>query len=393
MAYELYPFPHGGVLRGALEDAYNSDPTVADGDTYHCPTEASFNSFKRTMTPRAGQSAFIGGFKPTTGMAEGEYNIDVMVDHYTLPGSTVLTPSASIANVPSADLWWRAGGFVGTYAEDADYSGIKPDQTTLSAGNNDRILTYTYKPRHGQTNSSAKLVYTEINDGGDEGRTHTLVGARHEWTLTIPGGERVVLSCQGKSLATTIAKDSNPTTDSSLPNESEAVGLGGNVSLTAVADTVTYGKAAEADNASVLNTKALAISDLEITSNLSINGLTSPSGTYGIAAQRYAPSPEGLTASFRLQQVTFEDDFNIENFRDARKILRMSVVLAHPTDANSFIKVTFEGFITEIAYGNTDSYRDATITMQLGYPDSSSDGGGLKPAELLTVQYVTIVAA
>lgn len=388
MANELYPFPHGGVLRGDLEASPGASTTVSDTETLFCPPDASFNSFRRVMIERPGQAAFIAGFKPSRGMAMGEYSITVDLDHEILDGSTVLT-AGSRAGVPQADLWLRAGGFEAAYTSDADYSGVKPDNVTLSGGTNDEIITYTYKPRQGTAGSSAKLVYTEINSAGDEGRTHTLTSCRHGWTISVPSGERVTMACEGKSLATPIAKDSSPTTGSSLPDEEEVVGLGANVSLHAVADSVTYGKSGETDDASTLG--ALSIYDLEISSNLEIDAKPAPTGTYGIGSIRYNPGTP--TATFRLDQVTFEDDFDIESFRDDREILRLTMAIANPDDDVSFIVIQFEGYITDIQGDSADGYRGAQITMQLGYPDSSSDGGGLDPAALMTLKYVTVIAA
>lgn len=388
MAYELYPNEYGAVLRGRLEATYGTDPTVGDSDTYRCPPEATFNSFKRAMLPRRTQAAFISGIKPSAGAAMGEYSIEVPLDYYTVSSPTL---TGTIADVPQADLWLRAGGFVASATSNADYSGLKPDGVTLSAGNNDEILTYTYKPRHGQAISSARLEYTEINDAQDEGRTHILSGARHGWTLRLADGERWVLACQGKSLATPIAKDSSPTVNSAFADSTDVVGLGTNYSLTKVVATAdTYGKSSETADASTLTGYVYG---MEITSNLEVVEVTNQSASYGVGQIRYrAGTP---TATCNLDQVTFSDDFDIETFRDERRILRWTCANpapgASPTD---FIVVSFEAYITDISYVYGDNgYRQAQLSLDFGYPDASSDGGGRTPATVLTIKYVSIVAA
>lgn len=101
-------------------------------------------------------------------------------------------------------------------------------------------------------------------------------------------------------------------------------------------------------------------------------------------------NPATPTATFFIDKVTFEDTFDIDAFTSGRLALRYTQVTPMPGSTSTFLKIQFLGFVTALEDGEQDGYRNTQVTLQLGYPEASSDGGGLVPDELLTMQLVTL---
>lgn len=386
MANELYPDEHGRIVRVVVEDTYNDGSTVPDANTQHVPSASTFNSYDRSMASRGSNSAFLDGSKPTRGPAMGMFTHVATVDHISLDGTTNVDSNASFANIPSWFAWACCCGFVWTYAEDADYSGLKPPKVTLSGGNNDRILKATYRPRSSAGLSSVRVRCELIADGAAEGELHDLRGARADWTLNLNDDGTLQLSLNGKSLAYKPSKVTSPTL-SALPDETEVIAQGGAISLTKVeATAVTYGKASETTE----GMGQLAIRKLSIKGNNAVQERTAPTGTEGIVGIRHnGKTPE---VTFELDMVTWPDDFDIYTFMDDRKILRLRVALPSQDNATDFMYLLMECFITKLTPGMENGYRTMQVTAKLGWPDSSGDGGGLFSTTLLEIGHVTVVS-
>ncbi len=384
MAYELFPEASGAILRGKLETTYNSVPSIADADVYRCPLDATFDSFKRASLPRTSQAAFISGVKASPGQAAGEYSITAILDHHALTGSTNLS---TYADVPQAYIWLRAGGWQGSYTAAGDYTGlIKPDAIGLAGGSNDRILTYTYKPRSTSIgNTSARWQYTEI-DESSEGLLHDIKGARHGWTLDMPGGDHWTLACDGKGLPTIPTRVASQTLSSTFDDNDAIVGLGGNYAVTKFLSTAaTFGKANETDDAS---TMTAFVYNMSLASNLEVTEVVAPNGTYGVAAVRYASGIPQLKCT--IDQVIWSEDWDLYSFLNSSNGIRVSTTCALPGSTTSFVVFTFTGQIVDIARGADNGYRNVELTLDYIYPESSDDGG-LTPAAGITLEYITVV--
>ena len=384
MTYELFPEAHGAILRGKLETTYSTDPTVADADVYRAPVEAAFDSFKRSAISRQTQAAFISGVKASPATAMGEYSIEAVLDHQALTASTDID---TYTDVPQADIWLRAGGFQASYSSSADYTGIKPDAIVLAGGSNDRILTYTYKPRSTSiSRTSARWEYTEI-DESNEGLKHVLAGARHGWTLNMPGGEHWTLSCEGKSLPAVPTRVASPTLTSSFDDNDAIVGLGGNYALTKfLATSDTYGKASEAGDASTMQA---FVYNMSLTSNLEVQEIIAPNGDYGVAQVRYVAGVPQLKCT--IDQVMWSEDWDLYSFMNNANGIRVSTTCALPGSTTDFVVFTFTGQIVDIVRGADNGYRNVELTLDYLYPENSSDDGGLAPTAGITFKYVTIV--
>ena len=384
MTYELFPEAHGAILRGKLETNYNTDPSVADADVYRAPVEASFDSFKRSAITRQTQAAFISGVKSSPATAMGEYSIEAILDHQALTTSTNIS---TYVDVPQADIWFRAGGFEASYTTSADYTGIKPDSTVLAGGSNDRILTYTYKPRSTSlTNTSARWEYTEI-DESNEGLKHVLAGARHGWTLNLPGGEHWTLSCDGKSLPSVPTRVSSPTLNSSFDDNDAIVGLAGNYAVTKFLSTAkTFGKANETEAAA--NMKAF-VYNMTLSSNLEVQEIVAPNGDFGVAQVRYVAGVPQLKCT--IDQVMWSEDWDLYSFMNNANGIRVSSACPLPGSTTDFVVFTFTGQIVDIVRGSENGYRNVELTLDYLFPENSSDDGGLVPATGITFEYVTIV--
>jgi len=385
VTYELFPEAHGAILRGKLETTYSTDPTVADADVYRAPVEAAFDSFKRSAISRQTQAAFISGVKASPASAMGEYSIEAVLDHQALTAST---DPDTYTDVPQADIWLRAGGFQASYTTNVDYSGIKPDSIVLAGSNNDRILTYTYKPRSTSiSRTSARWEYTEI-DESNEGLKHVLAGARHGWTMNMPGGEHWTLSCEGKSLPAVPTRVASPTLTSSFDDNDAIVGLGGNYALTKfLATSDTYGKASEAGDASTMQA---FVYNMSLTSNLEVQEIIAPNGDYGVAQVRYAAGVPQLKCT--IDQVMWSEDWDLYSFMNNANGIRVSTTCPLPGSTTDFVVFTFTGQIVDIVRGADNGYRNVELTLDYLYPENSSDDGGLAPTAGITFKYVTIVA-
>ncbi|NDH03435.1 MAG: hypothetical protein EBY40_09985 [Marivivens sp.] len=383
MTYELFPEAHGAILRGKLETTYSTDPTIADADVYRAPVEASFDSFKRSAISRQTQAAFISGVKASPASAMGEYSIEAILDHQALTASTDI---ATYTDVPQADVWLRAGGFQASYDSSADYSGIKPDSIVLAGGSNDRILTYTYKPRSTSIQrTSARWEYTEI-DESNEGLKHVLAGARHGWTLNMPGGEHWTLSCEGKSLPAVPTRVSSPTVNSTFDDNDAIVGLGGNYALTKFLTTAdTFGKASETADASTMEA---FVYNMSLSSNLEVQEIIAPNGDYGVAQVRYVAGVPQLKCT--IDQVMWSEDWDLYSFMNNANGIRVSTTCPLPGSTTDFVVFSFTGQIVDIVRGSDNGYRNVELTLDYLYPENSDDGG-LTPAAGITFKYVTIV--
>lgn len=392
MAYELFPEVYGAILRATLEDGYASSSAAinAANDVHRCPPEATFDSFQRTFIERNTQAAFITGVRSSPGMAEGQFSIDVILDHQTINNPTLATEN-SIAGVPKCDLWLRAGGWVASHTNNTDYpaTDIKPDGVTLAGNGTDQILLYTYKPRStGQAFSSARIEYDEVSELGNEGLRHRLTGARLGWSLNFgTGGEHWVYSATGKAKAALPAKIT-PTTGSAFDDNDAIVALGGNYSITKFVSTAkTYGKASETAAASTL---AAYCSSMELSSNLEATALQDSSGDYGVSQIRFQGGRPQL--KLVIDQVVWSDDFDLYVFMNNADAIRVSHAIPQPGSSTSF--VVFEGTfqITAIEKGSGETgYRNATVTLDYLYPQNSTDVGGLVPTTGLTLRWVTTV--
>jgi len=384
VTYELFPEAHGAILRGKLETTYSTDPTVADADVYRAPVDASFDSFKRSAISRQTQAAFISGVKASPASAMGEYSIEAVLDHQAL---TVSTDIDTYTDVPQADTWLRAGGFQASYATDADYAGIKPDSIVLAGSSNDRILTYTYKPRSTSIQrTSARWEYTEI-DESNEGLKHVLAGARHGWTLNMPGGEHWTLSCEGKSLPSVPTRVAAPTVNSTFDDNDAIVGLGGNYALTKFLTTAdTFGKASETEDAA--NMEAF-VYNMSLSSNLEVQEIIAPNGDYGVAQVRYVAGVPQLKCT--IDQVMWSEDWDLYSFMNNANGIRVSSACPLPGSTTDFVVFSFTGQIVDIVRGSDNGYRNVELTLDYLYPENSDDGG-LTPAAGITFKYVTIVA-
>ena len=384
MAFELFPTAHGAILRGKLETSYSTDPTVAATDTYRAPIDATFNSFKRSTISRQTQAAFISGVKASPGVAMAEYSIDTVLTHHALAGSTNLD---NYTDTPHSDIWLRAGGFQASYSATADYTGIKPDTVALAGSNNDRIVTYTYKPRSTSVaRTSARWEYTEISEA-DEGLKHVIAGARHGWTLNMPGGEHWTLSCEGKGLAAVPVKDGSPSVNNPFDDNDAIVGLGGNYALTKFLSTdAVFGKAAEDGNASSMQA---FVYNMSLSSNLEIQEVIAPNGEFGVAQVRYNAGVPQLKCT--IDQVVWSDDWDLYTFMNDANGIRVSTTCPLPGSTTSFVVLTFTGQIVDIVRGSDNGYPNVELTLDHVYPENSADGG-LTPAAGITLKYVTIVS-
>jgi len=384
MAYELFPEAHGAILRGKLEATYGTDPTVADANVYRAPIDASFDSFKQSTISRQTQAAFISGVKASPAVAMGEYSIEAVLDHHALGGST---DPATYTDLPEADIWLRAGGFQASYTAAADYAGIKPDSIALAAGGNDRILTYTYKPRSSSVGfSSARWKYTEIDESG-QGLDHVMVGARHGWTLNMPGGEHWTLSCDGKSLPSEPTKVGAPTLNSTFKDNDAIVGLGGNYAMTKFLSTAaTYGKASETADASSMQA---FVYNMSLSSNLEVQEIIAPNGDFGVAQVRYVAGVPQLKCT--IDQIMWDDDWDLYAFMNSANGIRITSACPLPGSTTSFVLFTFTGQIVDIARGSDNGYRNVELTLDYLFPENSDDGG-LTPNSGIKLEYITIVA-
>ncbi len=383
MAYELIPTIHGAILRAILEDTYNNGASVPDANVFFCSEGAAFNSWVPEMKARVTQAAFLSGVKPSLIKATGAYSGEFPLGLADVSGVT-LSPAASIAGVPPCHTLLCGGGFVPTHDNSGAYSGLLPPGFTNGAGN-DEILTYTYFPRNTNARSSVAFKYSEVIEGGAKTRDHILNGARHNWSLSCPGGDEWILSIEGMSLAALKTIDSSPSLNDGFPSsEDPVVGMGANYALTKIAaSAVTYGGGSEASPSLEAD-----VYGLEIASNMTINAKTAPSGTYGVSKCQYnATTP---TATFTIDKVTFEDTFDIDGFTSGRLALRFTQVTPMPGSTTTFLKIQFLGFVTALEDGEQDGYRNTQVTLQLGYPETGTDDGGIVPDELLTMQLVTL---
>lgn len=387
MASETYTFESYGLW--GVESSYNPSggATVNAGNVLYLPrgTVQPFNSFIPEFGVREAHTAYRDGVKPSFKGASGSVSPGPIPLSHIDVSSVVLTPGSE-AGLPPQYPWWIFLGCQVTYDNSADYSGLLPAGVSASAGNNDEIITIRPDPYHTRANSSVRFQYNMYQEGRGEAMLHDCAGSRGNGTLTLGDGEPWMLEPQGFCLPYKPTKNGSPATTTTIAEE-PLVGRGAKYALTAVNGPTTYGGGSE--TAPDMDVK---VTNKVLTINSGAYSRKGSGGTYGVSQVRWNPTPDTFT--FNLDAVTWPDDYDIYTFIEDRIMLRYTEVVPKPGSSVSFARFRFNGFITGFEPGGENNLRNGRVTLTAGFPEDSSDGGGLLPAlggwEL---QHVTIVAA
>ena len=381
MTNERYGLP-GAVIYAETEATYNTDPTVQAANRVMV-LEGDFDSFKPEMLDRNGISAYRNGFKKYVGKISTPWSAKVELDHKTVENSA---PA-----VPNCDVWLRCCGFTRTATGNADFVSAN---VAANGGDNDEIITYTLDDRIGDTNSSVWIEYTEAATGAAEGLKWIIGGGRADWTLNIDAGGYITMDLTGMGVYQSApAKVSTPTLNDTLPAVQPMVAKGfTGISISDVVGGSTFG-GGTANTAPTIGLSATAqVLSASFSGNL---GLQEDKGLAASGAIcRVAQRPDGpWTGTLVLEQVTWDDDWDLYTFLTDSVCIRIVMCLLDPSTAGNYWELDCTAQIADVAKGDSESRRIVTLSIEGKYPDASSDGGGLLPASQFKMRWATQVAA
>lgn len=387
MANELFAVP-GAVFYAKVETTYNTDPTIASTDRRYVES-VEFDAYKPEMIQREGLSAFRPGWRPVQGKVSAPFSFTVELDHKTVNGTTP-TP-------PECDFALRMCGFERTDTSNTDFTSAN---VSAVAGNNDEIISYALSDRIGSGSSSARIEYTEAVEGGSEGLKWTVTGARGDWTLNINAGERITFEVNGLGITTEPAKVSTPTLNDTLPTGVQPMVAQGFVGIS-IADLTgdsVYG-GGTAGSAPAMGTAGSGADVTVLAATFSGNlNLQEDMGIDAAGSvKRVRQRPDGpWTGSLTLEQVVFEDDWDAYEFMTSGTPIQIIICLIDPTTTAgagaNYWELDCTCVITAIAKSDEGSRRVVELEVAGAYPENSTDGGGYKPANQMTMKWATIVA-
>lgn len=384
MANEIYGLP-GAVIYAKTESTYNTDPTIAAGNRVFV-LEGEFDSYKPEMIARNGISAYRPGFKPVQGKISAPWSAKVELDHKTVENSA---PA-----VPNCDVWLRCAGFTRTTNSGA--TDFVSANVSANGGNNDEIIVYTLDDRIGSTNSSAWVEYTEAATGAAEGLKWTIGGARADWTLNIEAGQPITMDLTGMGVYQNApAKVTSPTLNDTLPSTVPMVAQGFvGISIADLDGDSVFGggTAATAPSIGVSGSATICVLSATFNGNLNLQedmGIASSGAICRVRQLVDGP----WTGEITLEQVTWSDDWDLYTFLTTPNALRIVMCLQDPTTSTNYWELDCTCTILEVAKGEDGSRRVVTLSVQGAYPEDSSDGGGLLPAESFVMRWASQVAA
>jgi hypothetical protein len=381
MANELAGYRNGFLFFAVAEATYNPDPvqTITNTDSsflFYSPLNTAIEAYDRPPIPRTGKSSYRGGGKSAAGGYNGTWSHECELTFTTL---------ADTSSRPKEHPFLCAAGFFATATDDVDFVG---PGYPANGGDNDLIVTYTLKDFDAATFSSARLLAYKINGANDEAVVHDIKGARCDFDLVGNGRQIVKLMCKGGlGIGTPLTKETTiPAV--SYEDVEPYVFQGATMALVALlaAGDKVYGGGTESAPSMEAHIRSFSIAG-----NMPVVIDEGPGGTGGAIRARHNPSEDGITITITLEALTWSDDFDIYQFRDDATTLKFACVAPSESSANNLIAIEATGRIDAIsADEDVDDLRVCTLTLAAAWPENGSDHGGLRPADNLTIKYVTL---
>lgn len=344
MANEVFPTNRGYILV-KTESTYGSDPTLAAADDAKY-IEDWDGQAKDIMEQRAGISPYRPGWRPVRTNKENTFSGAMEL--------TTVAIGASDTVRPEEDEVLLMCGFAAAHA-----SGTP------------NTLTYTLQSQGG---GSAAIEEYFFDEDHADGIGWQFLGCRADWTIEIPavGKCRIVFNGEAK---TGTQLTSSLTPDSNLDYAATCPVVGGTWTVTVTeldGDTAFGGGVIEAT----------------ISGNMGLQRQQGQSGSVGPATIRLVPS-EAIGFSVLFEQVADGDWDPTTMLADCDGSANVFTVSMVSTDAsNNDITIAFTCSMTDIEIvADQDGRRCWRIQHSGTYPEDTSDGGGLTPAENLTITY------
>lgn len=391
MAFEGYPVP-GDAWYLKIETAYGTNPDApnnlyeTEANRFYVVEGGSLNSWKPSMKRRSGASTHRAGFRPAQGEVTADGAFTVELDFKTVDATTFPNARGALEGLC---------GFTKAHTSNADYAG--PNKTA-DGGTNDEIQTYTFSDRLAKDGTSATLEKVEFEEGAaPDGTLQEVNGARADWTLNLVMDEVITMDLDVQGLANEPASVSTPATGHTLPAVRPIVYKGAHgISLYDVASSTVFGAGTVAapyigvgNTSNDANVEVLGIS---LSGNRNLMADKAPGPATGIKRIRHAPS-EPFTGSLVLEQTDFVNDWDLVDWINKGQVLRLTVLIQDSTTTGDFWELNLSFVVMDLSYSVEDSRRVVELSIESAYPDSSSDGGGLDPANVLTMKWITVVAA
>lgn len=360
------------TVRAKLETTYGTDPTVADTDVYFV-LEGEFISYEPDVEAKGGIQPRADGLKPTVGLEHANWSARVEMQHIAV---------SSGSSAPECELWMKVSAFAKSDNGGAtDYSG---PGYTANGGNNDWIITYTAKD-FSPSGSSARIEFTEQEEGDADGILYVIDGARSGWSFQMEAGGDWVFECTGgRGIANRPAPvGSAPSIDafaSANPIEAKAM----QVALVELAGDTVFGGGTEASPSMLV-----AVRSFSAQGNNDPAEDTGISGAGGIARARHTKGP--WTGQMVLE-LTNPDDWDVWDLLADGIVCSFRAVKEDPSSANNLTEVACHFVVMGVSKSSEDGLHVATLDVKAAYPESGGDGGGLAPGESFAFKWITRAA-
>ena len=357
---ELYPTNRGYVLvtnEGLGSYGEGSAPTA--DDVIYCEDVATDQV--TDMISRVGLSPERPGFRPIDGMQHGTISLT------TECRPKIQTPPLTDDDSPDIDALLRASGWV--------------------RQDDDANIAQTYVATSGYTVDSAYVEVYESNSdqaGGDASQTKwSYLGTRFDWSFTWNAGERWMWTFDGaaKTVTQTDTAQSWITEESGSldygtehPLVAKSVSGAGLVNLTG---DVVFGGGTVADPS-----HALAVLSLSASGNMGMAEQESAFASGAVGRVSLTPV-DPMTIECVVEQSDISgSDWDPYAIRDSGDAVEVNYTLTATGTGGSTVtaQIVAYGMITGIAKGDSNGRKTWSLTLEVVYPESASDGGATNAA-------------
>ena len=341
MANEILPTNRGYILIKA-ESTYGVDPTHAITDARRIVNWEG--QAKAIMEPRTALAPFRGGLRMIKTAQENTFSGEAPLTIFNVPTSDSTSPQEDPALIMCGfTRVWDTG---------------PPD-----------TITYTCRS---QGHGSVAIEEYFFDDAHADGIAWQFLGCRADWSVDFAPSATTMLKFTGEAkTGTQLAGDHTPDGALTYTEDCDIVGDTWVVTLTELEGDTSFGG---------------AVIEGALAGNMELKRQPGMTGTVGPA--RIVLNPQaGVSLSLLVDQVTDGDWDPTLQQADCDGSAGMMLVTLVSTNTN-LVTFSLTCSLSELELiGDQDGRRAWRLNHTGAWPEASADGGGLKPADNLTITY------
>lgn len=341
-----------GYVVVKAESSYGVDPTTVIPTNLIYVDSAEIEG-AAVVIQREGMSPYQGGFKPVAGPDDVTVTLETEIPLLTL---------STGSEVSAIDPLLLAAGFT----------------AATSTPTNRKRRTYTARS-FGATGSVAVEIFEHVA-ANDDGWKHQALGVRFDWTIRLDPAARWVLALTGAAAS----------------YSRTATGAARSTSVDyALATPVVSGAA----TCSIVRVKSGTDQTYPAAGrvvSLEVSGNNGAQIQRGICGQRvdFAPSTP-ITGTLVVEAVD-ADDFDPWAAIEAGDLIEIAIGSPSGpyggTASGDSVAIAWTAYVESVTRAADSGAKTWSLSLFGGYPQDSSDGGGLKPADTFTLYQDTYTA-